>query len=85
VLAEAMACGTPVVATATAGSREILRSDTGILSPVGDAVAFADALERILADPKAIERLKARGSERVADFAPELIARRWLRFAASLS
>jgi glycosyltransferase involved in cell wall biosynthesis len=48
-------------------------------------VAFADALERVLADPKAIERLKAGGSERVADFAPELIARRWLRFAASLS
>ena len=85
VLVEAMACGTPVVATVTAGSREILRSDTGVLSPVGDAVAFADALERVLADPKAIERLKAGGSERVADFAPELIARRWLRFAASLS
>ena len=45
---EAMACGTPVVATAVGGIPEQITSATGILSPAGDPAAMAAAIERLL-------------------------------------
>jgi glycosyltransferase involved in cell wall biosynthesis len=51
VLVEAMACGTPVVSTRSGGPEEIIRDGvTGFLSPVGNALALAEAVERLLAD-----------------------------------
>lgn len=48
---EAMACGVPVVATATDGSREIVEDGvTGRLVPVGAHAALADALVALLND-----------------------------------
>jgi glycosyltransferase involved in cell wall biosynthesis len=48
---EAMACGVPVVATATEGAREIVEDGaTGTLVPVGDAEAVAAAVSALLAD-----------------------------------
>lgn len=48
---EAMACGAAVVATATEGSREIIRDGAnGLLVPVGDADALAAAVLRLLRD-----------------------------------
>lgn len=41
---EAMARGVPVIATSTAGPREILDGDTALLVPPGDIAALADAL-----------------------------------------
>ena len=52
-LLEAMACGTPVVATAVGGIPEQIRCDdrpTGILTPPGDANALAQAAWRVLTD-----------------------------------
>lgn len=53
VLIEALACGTPVVATdCPVGPREILRGGRyGALVPVGDCAAMAVQIERALADP----------------------------------
>jgi glycosyltransferase involved in cell wall biosynthesis len=51
---EAMACGTPVVATAVGGIPEQICSDdqpTGMLTLPGDADAVAQAAWRILSDP----------------------------------
>ncbi|GHE27494.1 glycosyl transferase [Streptosporangium violaceochromogenes] len=48
---EAMAAGRPVVATAVGGTRELL-SGRGLLVPPADPRALADALERVLHDPR---------------------------------
>ena len=50
--AEAMACGTPVVAT-TAGAfpETIADGETGMLVPPADARALADAIAALLANP----------------------------------
>ena len=50
-LIEAAACGVPAVATAAGGVPELIEHGvTGVLSPPGDAIAFADALEMLLKD-----------------------------------
>ena len=50
-MVEAMACGVPVVATATDGAREIIEDGvTGRLVPVGAVAALADAVVALLAD-----------------------------------
>jgi glycosyltransferase involved in cell wall biosynthesis len=48
VLAEALACGTPVVATRCGGPEDIVTDDVGILVDVGDHVALADAITTVL-------------------------------------
>ncbi|QXD16186.1 glycosyltransferase family 4 protein [Rhodocaloribacter litoris] len=55
---EAMAVGTPVVATAVGGIREIVRhEETGLLVPYGDHTALASALDRLLGDADLRARL----------------------------
>jgi len=49
---EALACETPVVATAVGGIPEqIIDQETGCLTPPGDAAAMAEVIERLLDDP----------------------------------
>lgn len=57
-IVEAMAAGIPVIATESAGAREILKGDlTGRLVPVGDVEAIAGAIIDLLKDPSERERL----------------------------
>lgn len=59
---EAMASGTPVVATGTGGSAEYLVDGANaLLFPVGDARALASAVERLASDAPLRDRLRARG------------------------
>src|SRR5262249_56987609 len=52
-LAEAMACGLPVVSTRLPGIEEIVRDrETGLLVPPQDPEALAVALASLLADPE---------------------------------
>jgi D-inositol-3-phosphate glycosyltransferase len=52
VALEAMACGTPVVASQVGGlTSTIVHERTGLLAPVGDWQAFARAISRVLASP----------------------------------
>ena len=64
VLAQAMACGTPVVSTdCRSGPREMLEDGRwGRLVPVGDWRAMAGAIEATLDDPMAAEALRERAS-----------------------
>lgn len=48
VLAEALACGTPVVSTRCGGPEDIVASDVGVLVPPEDPLALADGIERVL-------------------------------------
>ncbi len=51
VLMEAMLTELPVVTTAIAGIPELVHPDSGVLVQPGDAVAVADALQELAADP----------------------------------
>jgi glycosyltransferase involved in cell wall biosynthesis len=61
-LLEAMASGLPVVATDVRGSREVVDSGrNGIMVPLGDVPALADALVEVLADPAKARQMGAEG------------------------
>jgi glycosyltransferase involved in cell wall biosynthesis len=52
VIVEGMLAGTPVVATAAGGAREIINSgENGLLVPPADAAALRDALNQFLSAP----------------------------------
>ena len=64
---EAMACETPVVASAVGGIQEVVRhEETGLLVPPGDPRALADALNRVVRDRKMAERMGKAGRVRAA-------------------
>jgi glycosyltransferase involved in cell wall biosynthesis len=65
---EAMACGVPVVATATEGAREIIEDgETGMLVPVGDVPALASAVNELLGDAQLRNSLSARARRMVRE------------------
>jgi glycosyltransferase involved in cell wall biosynthesis len=58
VIAEAMACGTPVVATRVGGIPEVfVDQEHGLLVPPGDPAAMAQAVARLLREPALRRRL----------------------------
>jgi glycosyltransferase involved in cell wall biosynthesis len=56
---EALASGTPVVASRVGGIPEQLTEETGVLVPPGDPAALAAAVESLLADPERRRRMAA--------------------------
>ena len=67
-VAEAMACGLPVVASAAAGPCEIIADGvTGTLVPIDDEAAFGAALETYLRDPRLMQAHGRAGRERVVE------------------
>ncbi|MFI6283336.1 glycosyltransferase family 4 protein [Streptomyces sp. NPDC051018] len=67
--AEAMATGTPLVATTGGAIPEVTGADgeTCLAVPPGDAGALASAIGRLLGDPELRARLGAAGRQRVLD------------------
>jgi glycosyltransferase involved in cell wall biosynthesis len=64
--AEAMACGTPVVATTAGAFPEVVaHGETGVLVPPGDARAIADAVQGLLAGAERRARMGAAGVRRM--------------------
>ena len=67
-LMEAAACGVPIVATRVGGIPELVADGvTGLLSPPGDASAFASALERVLGDAALRERMSSEARQRAVE------------------
>lgn len=69
ILTEAMAAGTPVVASALDSFRRVLDDGkAGVLVPTGDSDALADVLRGLLADPVRRARLSDAATEHVARY-----------------
>lgn len=66
VLAEALACGLPVVGTTPGGSAEILEDEvSGLVVPPEDAAALARQVRRLIDDPALARRLSDAGAAMV--------------------
>jgi len=62
--AEAMACGTPVIASDGGALREVV-GDAGIVVPSRDEVSLASAIDNLLGNTKLRQELSHKGIERV--------------------
>lgn len=66
-IAEAMAAGTPVVATATDGAREVIEDrKTGLLVPIADPPRLAEAITTLLAGEEQRKEIGMRAQREVA-------------------
>ncbi len=80
ILTEAMAAGTPVVASALDSFRRVLDDGrAGVLVTTGDAEALAAALRELLADPVRRARLSEAASRRVTRYDWGTVVRQVLR------
>jgi len=79
VLLEAMAAGTPVVASALDGYRNVATDDANaLLVEPGDVDALASALRRALFDRELSERLRTAGIARADEFSMTSLAQHYL-------
>jgi glycosyltransferase involved in cell wall biosynthesis len=66
VLAEAMACGVPIVGSRSGSLTEVVEEkETGLLAPSHDAAAFADSVEQLARDGRLRKDMGHRALERV--------------------
>jgi glycosyltransferase involved in cell wall biosynthesis len=71
---EALALGTPVIATSVGGVPEVVRDgENGLLVAPGDSAAFAAALRRYLGDSELKARLRAAAAPSVVDYSQDRI------------
>ncbi len=81
---EALACGTPVLASAAGGLPEVV-GDAGILLPPRDPAAWAAALEQVLLDPARDAALRRAGPIQAARFSWAATARATLAVYRALA
>ncbi|MCL4508952.1 MAG: glycosyltransferase [Chloroflexi bacterium] len=68
VVAEAMSYGVPVVVSENVGARDLVRDgESGVVVPIRNAAALAQALERLLSAPDAALGMGARGRDLLAE------------------
>ena len=74
VIAEAMSRSIPVIATGVGGIPDMLGDDAGLLVPVGDARALADAMLRLASDPHLRASMgRAARSRYETTYAPQVV------------
>ncbi len=86
-LLEAAACGRPLIAADAPGCRNLVTDgDNGLLVPVKDAAAIADAIAKLAADPEMRLRLGAAARRRIEEtYADPVIERQVTALYRSLS
>lgn len=78
VLLEAMASGTPVVASSLDGYLNVATHDVdAVLCEPGDVDALASALRRVLSEPDLQNTLRGAGLKRAGDFSMETLAQKY--------
>ena len=71
---EALAVGTPVLATAAGGVAEVVKDElNGLVVEVGDTQGLTEAVRRYFADATLRERLRAAAVASVVDYGPEQV------------
>jgi glycosyltransferase involved in cell wall biosynthesis len=85
VLVEAMVCGTPVVATRSPGTAEIIEHGGNGLLTAHDVASVAAAINAILGDGGMRGRLVAKAREDVNHYALPRVAQRYERLFAELA
>ncbi len=85
VALEAMACGTPVVASQVGGLAFLVKDGlTGYVIPDGDATTLAKRLAELLRNPELRNQLGAQAARYAQDFSWQIIAKRILQEYQSL-
>jgi glycosyltransferase involved in cell wall biosynthesis len=86
-LLEAAACGLPIVTTDAVGCREVVRNGgNGLLVPIGDAQALADALRTLIFDADLRRRMGEESRARAErEFCSERVIRETLAVYRSLA
>ncbi|GGK40210.1 glycosyltransferase family 4 protein [Nocardia camponoti] len=80
ILIEAMAAGTPVVASELDAFRRVLRDGAaGMLTPIGDSAALARAIDTVLTDSETRDRLVRTATQVVAEYDWPVVAEQILR------
>ncbi len=81
---EALAVGTPVIATRTGGVTEVLRDGVnGLVVEPDDPAALAAAIERFFAEEGLADRLREAAAPSVGDYAPDRVYGRLERILVS--
>lgn len=82
---EAMACGLPVIGSDSGAIPEVVHgADGGMIVPEGNAAALADAMERLLGDPRSRAELGDRGRKGVSElYSTSSVAKRLAAVLAS--
>ena len=86
VLTEAMALGKPTIATSAAGGPRTLIQDgrNGLLVPVDDVESLAEAIRKVISDPKLAQHLGAHAKHSSRLYEPTVIASQYLDFIYEL-
>lgn len=84
VVIQSWAHSLPVVAAASQGPAALIRDDEdGLLVPIDEPEALAQAVNRLIADPALRARLAQQGAERVqAEFSPTAVVAQWRQLFA---
>jgi glycosyltransferase involved in cell wall biosynthesis len=83
-IAEAMACGVPVVSTVVGGIPEVVSGESGILVPPKDDISLARAMEKLLTGEDIRRKMGNEGRKWVTqNFSWDVIAERFEKYIAN--
>lgn len=87
VIAEAMACGKPIVATATNGARQLIQDGSnGLLVPIDDDTALANAISSLENQSSLAQALAKSGRETwQKTLSPTKITNEWIDFLTKVA